>query len=170
MDYISLLTSDNKADYDKYSNRKSDRIDGLSANIESSPYYLFAQAEVYLQWGLIKGKFGDYTSSAYDLKKAKSLLKENAEQYPDFLPNQKSLALIDVVFGAMPSNLKGIAKFLGMQGNIQAGYSQLEKLRTQIPNSKYAFYKTEVIFFLCVMDIDVLHNKTNYAKIKYLFE
>ena len=165
IDYISLLTSDNKTDYNRLLDRKSGRIDILEENKENSPYYLFAQAEVYLQWGLIKGKFGDYMSSATDLKKARGLLKDNAEKYPDFLPNQKSLALIDVVFGSLPSNLKGIAKFLGMSGNIQAGYSELEKLRTQIPGSPYAFYKTEVIFFLCIMDVDVMHDRTNYVKL-----
>ena len=165
VDYISLLTSDSKTDYDKLENRRSARIDALEDNKENSPYYLFAQAEVYLQWGLIKGRFGDYMSSATDLKKARGLLRDNAKKYPDFLPDQKSLALIDVVFGSLPSNLKSIAKFLGMQGNIQSGYSQLEKLRTQIQNTKYAFYKNEVIFFLCIMDVDVMHDKSNYAKL-----
>lgn len=165
IDYISLLTSDNKSDYDKLGSRRSERLNILEDNKDNSPYYLFARAEVYLQWGLIKAKYGDYMSSATDLKKARSLLQDNNKQFPDFLPNKKSLALIDVVFGAMPSNLKSIARFLGMQGNIQNGYSQLEKLRTQIQNTKYAFYKNEVIFFLCIMDIDVLHDKSNYAKL-----
>jgi len=165
VDYISLLTSDNKSDYSRFLDRRSDRINELEDNKDNSPYYLFARAEVYLQWGLIKAKYGDYMSSATDLKKARGLLQDNAKQFPDFLPNQKSLALIDVVFGAMPSNLKSIARFLGMQGNIQTGYSQLEKLRIQLQNTKYAFYKEEVIFFLCIMDIDVLHDKSNYAKL-----
>jgi len=165
VDYIALLTSDSKADYSKMGDRKSDRIDALEENKENSPWYLYAQAEVYLQWGLIKGRFGDYMSSATDLKKARGLLKDNAEKYPDFLPNQKSLALIDVVFGSLPTNLRGIAKLFGMSGNIQTGYSELEKLRTQINGTPYSFYKTEVVFFLCIMDVDVLHDKNNYAKL-----
>ncbi|RYZ93704.1 MAG: tetratricopeptide repeat protein, partial [Sphingobacteriaceae bacterium] len=130
-----------------------------------SPYYLFSQAEVYMQWGLLKGKYGDYMASASDLKKARSLLKDNAKKYPDFLPNLKNLALIDVVFGALPSSMKSVAAFLGMRGNIQTGVAQLEKLRVQIDNTKYSFIKDEVIFFLCYMDIDVLHNKNNYSKL-----
>jgi hypothetical protein len=165
VDYISLLTSDDKAEYSKQLALRSGRIDALEDNKENSPYYLFARAEVYLQWGLIKGKFGDYMSSASDLKKARALLKENVEKYPDFLPNQKGLALIDVVFGSLPSNLKKFANLLGMAGSIQNGYAQLEKLRTQIPNGPYAFYKTEVVFFLCIMDIDVMHDRNNYAKL-----
>lgn len=165
IDYITLLTSDNKHDYDILKDRKSDRVDQLENLEDDSPYYLFAQAEVYLQWGMVKGKFGDYTSSAYDMKKARSLLRENAKKYPDFLPNQKSLGIIDVVFGALPSNLKTLAKFLGMDGNSPNGVATLERLRSQIGNSKYSFYNDEVIFYLCYSDIDVLHNHNNYDKL-----
>src|ERR1700744_5361809 len=56
VDYISLLTSDDKHEYDRLKDKKGDRIDQLEGIEEDSPYYLFAQAEVYLQWGLVKGK------------------------------------------------------------------------------------------------------------------
>ncbi|MEO6151206.1 MAG: tetratricopeptide repeat protein [Mucilaginibacter sp.] len=169
VDYFSILTSDSKTDYEKMKGRRSTRVDALDGNDENSPYYLFSQAEVYMQWGLLKGKYGDYMASASDLKKARNLLKDNVKKYPDFLPNLKSLALIDVVFGALPSNMKSVAAFLGMRGNIKTGVAQLEKLRVQIDNTKYSFFKDEVIFFLCYMDIDVLHNKDNYVKLsRYL--
>ncbi|WP_461453419.1 tetratricopeptide repeat protein [Mucilaginibacter sp.] len=165
VDYITLLTSDNKADYKRLLGQRSNRLDALEANEEESPYYLYSQAEVYMQWGLLKGKFGDYMSSASDLKKARNLLEDNAKKYPDFLPDQKCLALINVVFGALPSNLKSVARFLGMAGNIEGGVSQLEKLRTQVVGTKYAFYKEEIVFFLCYMNIDVLHKKDSYGKL-----
>jgi len=171
MDYFSLLTSENKDDYERLKNKKSDRVSALAENDKNSPYYLFCQAEVYLQWGLLKGKFGDYFSSSMDLKKAYGLLKENAEKYPDFLPNQKSLGLINVIFGSVPSNLKTVTRFLGMTGNVQSGIKQLEGLRTELPKTKYSFYKDEVIFFLCNVDMDILHNQNSYVKlITYLSE
>ncbi|RYD93573.1 MAG: tetratricopeptide repeat protein [Sphingobacteriales bacterium] len=165
VDYFSILTSDNKNDYAKMKERRSTRIDALEENDKNSPYYLYAQAEVYMQWGMLKGKYGDYMASASDLKKARGLLKDNVKKYPDFLPSYKNLALIEVVFGALPSSMKSIASFLGMKGNIQTGVNQLEKLRTQVQNTKYSFYSDEIVFFLCYMDIDVLHNKGNYSKL-----
>lgn len=165
VDYISLITSNDKHSYDRLKGKKSDRLDQLESIEDDSPYYLFAQAEVYLQWGLVKGNFGDYTSSAYDLKRARNLLRDNAEKYPDFLPNQKGLALIDIVFGALPTNLKTLARFLGMEGNISSGVSTLERLHKEIPNSKYSFYNDEIIFFLCYANTDVLHNRNNYDKL-----
>ena len=90
VDYLSLLASDNKNEYEKLKGNRSMRLDALADNDKNSPWYLFSQAEVYLQWGLLKGRFGDYTSSALDIKKARNLLKDNTEKYPDFLPDQKA--------------------------------------------------------------------------------
>lgn len=165
VDYFSLLASDSKTDYEKFKDAKSDRLSALEENEQDSPYYLFSQAEIYMQVGLIKGKFGDYFSSATDLKKANNLLKENEKKYPGFLPDQKDLGLINVVFGALPANMKTAASLLGMKGDVKTGIKQLESLRAALPKTKYSFYQDEVTFFLCQMDIDVLRNKTNYTKL-----
>jgi len=77
VDYFSLLASESKTDYDRLKEKRSMRVSALEENEKDSPYYLFSQAEVYLQWGLIKGKFGDYFSSSMDIKKARNLLVEN---------------------------------------------------------------------------------------------
>ena len=171
IDYFRLLASENKSDYEKLKDNKSARISALEDNDQNSPFYLYSQAEVYLQWGLLKAKFGDYLSSAMDTKKASGLLKDNAEKYPDFLPNKKSQALVNVVFGSIPASFKSISRFLGMNGNAQLGLKQLEALKAELPKTKYDFYNKEVIFFLCNVNIDVLHNYNAYPRlISYLSE
>jgi tetratricopeptide (TPR) repeat protein len=165
VDYFSLLASENKTDYEKLSGNKPARLSALEDNDKNSPFYLFSQAEVYLQWSFLKAKFGDYLSSAIDAKKASNLIKENIEKYPDFLPNQKGLALVNVIFGSIPPSLKGITRFLGMSGDVQTGAKQLEELRMRLPKSKFNFYNDEVTFFLCNVNIDVLHNNSAYPKL-----
>lgn len=165
IDYFSLLASENKNDYNRLKNVKSDRLSVLEGNDKNSPYYLFSQAEIYLQWSFLKAKFGDFVSSSFDAKKAGGLLKENNKKYPGFLPNQKSLALVDIIFGSIPASFRGITRFLGMNGNAQSGVKQLEELRLQLPKTSYSFYNDEVIWFLCITDINVLHNKNNYNKL-----
>ena len=165
VDYFGLLTSESKDDYERLKDNKSTRLSALEENDSTSPYYLFSQAEVYLQWSLLKAKFGDYVSSSFDAKKANGLLKDNNEKFPDFLPDQKSLALVNVIFGSIPANFKGITRFLGMSGNTQAGIKQLETLRAQLPKTKYSFYNNEVIFSICNIDISILHNTNDYGKL-----
>ena len=171
VDYFSLLASESKTDYDRLKNNKSIRISILEDNEGNSPYYLFSQAEVYLQWAFLKAKFGDYFSSALDAKKASSLLDENEEKYPGFLPDKISMALVNVIFGSIPANLKNIAGFFGMGGNVKLGVKQLEILRAELPKTNYSFYNNEVIFFICTIDINVLHNLNDYPKLtSYLTE
>jgi tetratricopeptide (TPR) repeat protein len=163
IDYLFLFTSENKIEYEKFKSRKSDRIDAIRDNDKNSPYYLFAQAEIYLQSGMIKAKFGDYMSSTYDFKKAKDLLTENNAKFRDFLPNQKSLGLVEVIFGSIPTNLKGIASVLGIQGNITKGNKQLERFRLQIANSKFSYYNDEIVTLLCFTNVDVIQGRNSYS-------
>lgn len=168
VDYFTLLASENKADYERLKNLKSSRLEALEKQNKNSPYYLFAQAEINLQWGMLKSRFQDYMSSGLDIKKASNLIAENAIKYPSFLPNKKSSGLIDVIFGSIPSNLKGIFSALGIKGNANSGIRTLESLSSTISKSPYSFYKDEVVFFLCYIETDLVHNKANYNKIMNL--
>ncbi len=168
VDYFTLLASENKADYERLKSHKSSRLSALEKQDKNSPYYLFAQAEINLQWGMLKSRFQDYMSSAMDIRRADNLLSSNAAKYPSFLPNKKSAGLIDVIFGSIPSNLKGIVSALGIKGNASTGIRTLESLASTLPKSPYSFYKDEVVFFLCYIETDLVHNKANYNKIMNL--
>lgn len=165
VDYYGLLASESKADYDRLKDKRSDAISALEDNDKNSPYYLFSQAEFYLHWSLLKAKFGDYFSSAMDAKKANNLSKDNAEKYPDFLPNQINLAIVNVVFGSIPANFRSITHFLGMNGNVQLGIKQLEQLRLQLPKTKYSFFENEVISSICSLNLVALHDDEGYKRL-----
>ena len=51
---------------------------------EKSPFLLYTQAEIHLQWAFCKIKFGEYVSAAFEVKKAYSLLLNNQKKFPDF--------------------------------------------------------------------------------------
>ncbi len=170
IDYLYLLTTENKTEYEKFKDKKSDRIDVLEDNDKNSPYYLFTQAEVYLQSGMVKARFGDYVSSTLDFKKAKGLLTDNEEKYKGFLPDQKSLGLIDVVFGAIPSNLKKMAGFLGIRGNSANGLRQLERFRGAIASTQFNYYNDEAVFLLSFTYVDVMHNRNAYNYLSPLLD
>lgn len=165
IDYFSLLASESKSDYEKLKDRKSERISALEENDKNSPFYLFSQAEIYLQWSFLKAKFGDYMSSGSDAKSANSLLKDNSKRFPSFLPNKKSLALVNIIFGNIPANFKWIAGMMGMKGNAQYGVNQLLELKKELPDSSFSFYNDEVIWFLCITEINVLRSKNSFEKL-----
>lgn len=164
VDFFTLLSSERKADYDRLKQRRDSRLSYLSKQDRNSPYYLFAQAEVLLQWGMLKSRFQDFMSSGLDVKRADNLLDENQKKYPTFLPNKKSSGLIDVILGSIPSNMKGIASTFGFSGNADRGVKTLESLMTSLPKTSYNFYTDEVAFFLCYIETDLAPNKNNYNK------
>lgn len=170
IDFFSLLISENQADYNNLKNLKSIRLSELEKQDKSSPYYLFAQAEINLQWGMIKGRFQDYLSSGLDIKKADNLLKANEAKFPNFLPNKKSSGLVNVILGAIPANMKGVLQTFGFKGNVNQGIKKLDNLSATISNSPYSFYKEEVIFFICYIETELFHNQSNYQKIIALTE
>lgn len=165
MDYLYLLTSSNKGDYEKFKDRRSSRLDALEDNDENSPYYMFAQADVYIQWAVLKARFGDYTSSVLDMRKGQKLLAKNAEKYPDFIPNQKSIGWLNILLGAIPPSLKGVVGFLGIKGDLPTGLKQLQRLRGQLDGTKYSFYKDEVTFIIALANIDIVKNKDSYTQL-----
>ncbi|GAB3936163.1 hypothetical protein GCM10028827_38780 [Mucilaginibacter myungsuensis] len=165
MDYLHLTLNNNKADYDKLLDRRSDRLDALEDNDKNSPWYLFSQAEVYMHWGVLKSQYGDYISSMRDLNKARKLLTENNQKFKDFTPNKKSLAWTELLFGAIPSNVRGVASMFGLKGNIDSGYRKLEAFKSEIVGSKYSFYNDELIFLIGLINVDVLKSKNNYDRL-----
>ncbi len=164
IDFFTLLSSENKGEYERLKSRRDSRLNYLSKQDSNSPYYLFAQAEVHLQWGMLKSRFQDFMSSGFDVKKAGNLLDENQKKYPSFLPNKKSSGLIDVILGSIPSNMKGIASTFGFSGNADKGVNTLESLMSSLPKTAYGFYTDEVVFFLCYIETDLAPNKNNYSK------
>ena len=171
VDYFSLMASESKADYERLKDNRSARVSALEDNDSNSPFYLYTQAQVYLQWSFLKAKFGDFVSSAWDAKKARGLLNDNEEKFPGFTPDRISLALINVIFGSIPASFQGITRFMGMSGNVQTGVKQLEELKNGLPRSKFSFYNAEVIFFIVTSDINALHNLNDYPRLTlYLSE
>ncbi|RZK15914.1 MAG: tetratricopeptide repeat protein [Pedobacter sp.] len=165
VDYFTIITSESKADFDRLKGNKSGRLDQISDDDKTSPYYLYAQAEINLQWALIHGRFGEYFNAAMCIKRANSLLQDNAKKFPNFHLNLKGLGLINVVLGNMPDGaLKTALSTFGIKGNMQNGLDMFEKLAQNLPKSSYEPFYDEVIFYYAYVLTDVAHSSSAYSK------
>lgn len=164
-DYFYLLTNESKADFERLERNKSLRLDQIEEGDESSPYYLFAQAEINLQWSMIRGRYGEYFTAAREIKRANSLLQENSRKFPGFHLNAKGLGIIQAFLGNLPDGiLKSTLSTFGLKGNLQEGMSILERLADGLPKSRYEFFYEEVVFNYAFILIDVAHSPAAYAK------
>lgn len=169
LDYFYLLTTESKSEYERLQQNKSIRLEQISKADKSSPYYLYAQAEINLQWALIRSRYGAYYAASREINKANGLLKENQKKHPNFPLNDKGLGLINVVFGALPDGfMKSALATFGMRGNVQTGLNQLEKLVEKLPSTSYEPFYEEVVFYYSYLLSDVAKSPSAYAKtIKY---
>ena len=166
VDYFYLLSTDSKADFDRLKQKKSERLEQLESQDSSSPYYLYAQAEVNLQWALIRGRYGEYFSAAREIKRANSLLLDNQKNFPGFILNAKGLGLIHAFLGNLPDGiLKSTLSTFGIKGNLNQGIAMLDKLAETLPKSNYEPFFEEVVFYYSFVLNDIAHSPLAYAKI-----
>jgi tetratricopeptide (TPR) repeat protein len=127
-DVIRLLVSEDPSLYENLLDNEDTRIEKLSDLKEESPWYLFTQAEVRLQWAFVKLKFGDEGSAFLDIKEAYNLLEKNKILYPDFIPNKKSLGLLNILIGSVPEKYSWIVSLIGMNGTVPEGMKMLDEV------------------------------------------
>jgi len=145
-DYLMLFIDEQKDDYDKLVDNKDQRLKKLEDADDSSPYYLFSQAEVHLQWSIARLKFKDYNTAFWEVRKAYRLLKKNQEKFPEFIPNYKSLGVIHALVGTLPDSFKWALKIMGINGNVGLGMQQLSAYK-KVSKSENPFYEENRLLY-----------------------
>lgn len=165
VDYFYLITTESKSEFERLEANKEDRIAIISDDDKNSPYYLYAQAEINLQWALIRGRYGSYLTAAREINRANNMLQENSKKFPGFHLNGKGLGLINAVIGALPEGfLKSTLSTFGLKGNLQTGLGMLDKLAENLPKSTYEPFYEETIFYYAYVLSDVARSSQAYAK------
>jgi hypothetical protein len=125
-DFLTIVLSQNEKIYDNLRDRQEDRLSQLEDLNEKTPYKRYAQAEIKLQLAMCQVFFADEVQAAWNVRSAFLLLKENQKLYPDFVPNRKSLGLLQVVIGSVPDSYQWVFNILGMRGDLKTGMANLE--------------------------------------------
>lgn len=156
IDFLKLYVNDNEKLFQSIEPKIKMRLDKLQDGNQQSPYYLYTQADIHLQWAFCKIKFGEYVSAVFEVKKAYSMLQTNQKKFPDFKPNVKSLGLLHTLFGAVPDKYKFGARLLGLKGSIEQG---LKELNSVLEDDHFQFKEETIIMYTLLM----LHLQKNEA-------
>lgn len=125
-DLVELMITEDKSLYEKFIDNQDLRLDFIESLDKKSPYQRFLKAEIHLHSAFVKLKFGHETKGSWEIIKAYKLLEANAKEFPDFLPNQKSLGLLHVLIGSTPENYQWVIKLIGLKGNVKLGLSEIQ--------------------------------------------
>ena len=141
IDFFVLFIQENKGEYKVRLKNKEKRLEKIQSADSSTPYYLFCQAEIMLQWATIKMKFNDKIGAASDVYSAYNLLEENKRLFPSFKENDKSLSVIHALAESLPY---WVRKSFGIHGSIELATKEISGLASYAAKTDHIF-KEEII-------------------------
>lgn len=158
IDFFTVFINEEKEQFRRLERNKSKRLERIKSADTFSPYYNFCQAEIYLQWALARLKFEEYFTAFSEIKNAYRLLKNNSEEFPNFIANKKSLGVMHALIGTIPDAYQWSVKLLGrMEGSIEQGQNEIEEVLEFARKHDFIFERETVFMYSLLM----LHLKNN---------
>ncbi len=155
IDCLTLFITEDKEAFQKMKARKKERLEKVALGNPNSPYYLYVQADIRLQWALVRLKFEEYLGAFTDVSKAHKLLQKNEKAFPGFLPNKKDLGLLHALVGTIPDSYKwGVKLLSGLTGTIAQGKAEMEQVLGFARYNEFLFEEeTLVIYSLLLLHL-----------------
>lgn len=158
IDCIKIFISEDEVLFNKLESKKAKRLAKLSAGNQASQYYLHTQAMINIQWLMARSKFGDSMTGIRELKKASQLFTANKKKFPKFIGNDHGLGCIHVMVGAIPDDYAWGKSLLGLNGNLNQGFKELNKVITY-SKTKYYLFEKEAIMMTAYLQLQFSSNK-----------
>jgi len=142
IDFLSLFITEEESLFDSLEQHKHLRLQKIRSGPKDSPYHRFCQAEVMLQWALIRSKFNSGSfipdvTMINDINKAYRLLEANDQLFPEFRSNKKSLSILHALISYIPSVIK---RLFQIKGDLNQGKEEIESL-SESSEEPYLFSK-----------------------------
>lgn len=150
IDFLKAFLTEEKSHFEEFKRNAAYRIDHISENdrSQSSPFFLYSLAEIYIQQALVRIKFEEHLVAASEIRKAFKLIERNTKLYPSFVLNRKISGFLHAIVGAVPSKYSWIVNLAGMKGNVSEGMTELHAAYEITGASLYKSYQTEILFYL----------------------
>ena len=148
IDCLTLFITEDKESFTRLKARKKERLAKVELGDPSSPYYLYIQADIRLQWALVRLKFEEYLGAFTDVSKAYKLLQKNEEAFPEFIPNKKDLGLLHALVGTIPDSYKwGLKLLSGLDGTIAQGKKEMEGVLKYAQKNQFLFENETLVIY-----------------------
>ena len=157
IDFLTIMIGEDFTFFKNTEKQKVERLIKLRKNDKDSPYFLYSQAEIHLQWAFARLKFEDYIPAAYEFVKAYYLFEKNTELYPNFTLNMKGLGILHSLLDIVPDQYHWILNIAGLEGNVDLGFSELNMV---LDDADYEMYKNEVLFLVSFLQINLKNNNS----------
>lgn len=160
-DFFTIAINEEKPEFTRLSPGRNFRLNKLQQGPENSPWYLYTQAEVNLQWAFCNLKFENYYTAFIQIRKAYTQLQENQKKFPAFIANKKSLGLLHALIGTIPDSYKWGARTLGFSGTVTQGMKELKEVMDYSQTTPFLFY--DETRYICIFLEMNIHNDVSAA-------
>ncbi len=130
-DFLVLQLKDENTLFKELKKSKNNRIGAIQKSGSSIDWIDYCQAQVHLQWGLIRLKMEYYSRGIWDTRLAFNQFEEADKLRPDFLPNQMSFGLLNIMIGATPHDKGKWIKLIGIHGDFKKGMILLRNSKSR---------------------------------------
>ncbi|TAN01455.1 MAG: tetratricopeptide repeat protein [Chitinophagaceae bacterium] len=157
IDMFTLFFHENKAEYNTSFLNREKRIKLMQQGPKNSPFYLFTQAMIYEQWGIVKLKYEENISAMWDFRRAYLAAEENNKAFPDFSANKIIMGPMKAMIGTVPSSYRWITNILGFNnGSVNDGIALLKSYIND-PGNDGGLFKDEACFYYAYMEFYIAH-------------
>jgi len=161
LDFMRVFINEDEDAFASLTKNKDRRLALIESGDPDSPYYLYTQAEIKLQWALLHLKFDEYLPALSNIRSAYKMLNKNLKKHPDFIASKKSLGLLHALVGTVPDNYKWAIKLLaGMDGTIEQGRREIEEVIDYHRKNGDKLFETETLVFYAFLMLH-LNNSSN---------
>ena len=162
IDFLTAFISEEQKDFDHLKSKRAERLMLIDKDDEKSPWFLLSKAEINLQTAIVKLKFREYLTAAYEFRKGYKLLEDNEKKFPGFVPDKKCLGLLHALIGSVPSDYKWLTRILGFHGTIPQGIGELrDLLDISEKNPDYSYMHDETMIMLMYFEYHLLKNSSS---------
>ncbi len=132
-DVLELILLENKARFGELNNNQVTRLHEINQRNKDSPWTGFVEAEIKLQWAFVNFKYGNEWDAFWGLRSAYRRAQRNNTDFPNFEPNKRTLGLLNIILGNVPSKNQWLMNLFGLRGDVFVGLSQLTSISTAYP-------------------------------------
>ncbi len=152
IDFFKVYIGEELEVFERLEKNKDNRLHEIEEKGDkNSPYYLFLQADIRLQWALARLKFEEYATAFLETNKAFKLLTKNVKKFPEFLPNKKDLGILHAAVGTIPDGYKWVIDwFSSLEGTIEQGKGELKEVIDYARTNEF-IYEEEIYIYYAYM-------------------
>lgn len=136
IDFFTIFINEEKEEFDRLVENKDKRLAEIDKGDRDSPYFLFAKAEINLQWATARLKFGETYTPLTEVYRAYKFLEHNEKDHPDFIENKKSLSIIHALSESIPGAVRFIMR---VRGSIEQGTAEIEEVVDHSKRNPFLF-------------------------------